>query len=107
MKRFFTLIAFATLGLTANSQRLLVEDFNYATGRLTDDAGGANVSGGNWLTVTSAGLTDFALVIAGSLGYPNYFTGPTVNSNKLYLDSVTTGQSRSVEDVLEILLPKI
>ena len=99
MKRFFTLITFATIGLTANSQRLLVEDFNYATGQLTDEAGGANVSGGNWLTVTSGGLTDYATVIAGSLAYPNYFTGPAVNSNKLYLDSVTTGQSRSVEDV--------
>ena len=99
MKRFFTLFSFATIALAANSQRLLVEDFNYNPGNLTDASGGANVSGGNWSTVTPAGLTDYAMVVAGNISYPNYFTGPTPTSNKLELDSATSNQSRSIEDV--------
>ncbi len=101
MKRFFTLFSFATMALAANSQRLLVEDFNYATGQLTSEAGGANVSGGNWITVPpgTTVLTDYANVVAGNLSYPNYFTGPAANSNRLDLDSVTSGQGRSIEDV--------
>lgn len=101
MKRFFTLLTFATIGLSASSQRLLVEDFNYVAGQLTDEAGGANVSGGNWLTIPpgTTVLTDYAQVVAGNLSYPNYFTGPTVSSNRLDLDSITSGQGRSIEDV--------
>ncbi|MCY7420425.1 MAG: T9SS type A sorting domain-containing protein [Chitinophagaceae bacterium] len=103
MKKIFTLITFATIALTANSQRLLVEDFNYVTGGLTDGGTGTNVSGGNWITVPlttgSIPLTDFAKVVAGNLSYPNYFTGPSAASNRLDLDSITTGQNRSIEDV--------
>ena len=97
MKRFFTLLTLATIGFTANSQRLLVEDFNYATGRLTDDLSGANVSGGNWQTITDT-YNKWANVVAGNLTYPNYFTGPSGTSNQLAIDSLISGGGK-VEDV--------
>jgi hypothetical protein len=46
-----------------------VDDFNYATGALTD-VGGANVSGGNWVSNTGTG--NFLQVTAGSLSYAGY-----------------------------------
>lgn len=99
MKRIFTLLGFVALSSTSFGQRLLVEDFNYAAGQLTDEAGGANVSGGNWLTITATGLTHYATVVAGSLAYPGYHTSPTATSNKVLLQSVPSGQSLSIEDV--------
>lgn len=97
MKKFFTLLTFAAIGLSANSQRLLVEDFNYATGQLTDDAGGANVSGGNWNAIPDS-YNKWATVVEGNLSYPNYFTGPSTTSKQLFIDSLTTGGGR-VEDI--------
>lgn len=47
-----------------------VDDITYATGQLTDATGGANVSGGNWVTNTGTG--NFIQVSAGSLSYTGY-----------------------------------
>ena len=53
MKKTFTLFLLCALGaVTVSAQRLLTEDFNYSLGQLTSAAGGANVSGGVWVTNT-------------------------------------------------------
>ncbi len=49
---------------------LLVEEFQYPTGQLTDLAGGANVSAGNWVDFSGTGNP--IMVNAGSLSYPDY-----------------------------------
>ena len=77
MKKIFTLLFFAAAGITSNAQRLFVDDFNYATGELTEV--GANVSGGNWFGFS--GTSTFLFVNEGNLTYPNYFSGPTAGSN--------------------------
>lgn len=52
----------------------ITENFEYATGQLTDVNGGANVSGGNW--VSYSGTTLPIMVTGGSLSYPGYaFSG--------------------------------
>lgn len=99
MKRMFTLFCFAAFGLTANAQRLLVEDFNYATGELTD-ANGANVGGGNWTSFSGTG--NYLFVRAGNLKYPGYFTSPAANSNKLS----TRAHPTSSEDVYRGFTPQ-
>ena len=93
MKNFFTLfllVGFSTG--TAYAQRLLTEDFNYSTGQLTDSAGGANVSGGNW--TPNSGTGKFIQVAAGDLTYAGYNTNPAAGSGRILLDSTT----KSAED---------
>jgi len=65
---------------------LRVEDFNYAPGQLTDSNGGANVSGGVWITNTGTG--NFLQVTAGSLSYTGYPSSGV--GNKLSVVSATT-----------------
>lgn len=93
MKKIFTLFCLAAISLNAQSQRLFTEDFNYATGALTDASGGANVSGGAWQSFSGSG--NFLMVTAGNLAYPNYYTSPTASSNKL----TTVDFPTSSEDV--------
>jgi hypothetical protein len=59
---------------------LLIEDFSYSSGQLTNLSGGANVSGGNWVNFSGTGNP--ILVTAGSLsfsGYPSSGIGNKVN----------------------------
>lgn len=86
MKKTFTLFLLFALGaVTVSAQRLLTEDFNYSLGQLTSAAGGANVSGGVW--VTNTGNAKYLQVLAGSLTYPGYVTNPLPNSGYILLDS--------------------
>jgi hypothetical protein len=70
---------------------LMEENFNYAVGQLTDNGGGANVSGGNWIDFSGTG--NYIPVTAGSLSYTDYPSSGT--GNKISIVSVTT----SAEDV--------
>ena len=63
-----------------------VDDFQYSTGQLTDSTGGANVSGGNWITNTGTG--SFIQVTAGSLSYTGYPSSGI--GNKIDIVSVAT-----------------
>lgn len=83
---FLLALAFcvAVMGGVAQSQELMVEHFNYATGQLTAASGGANVSGSQWVTNTGTGF--FIQVTAGSLTYPNYLPGV---GNKINIVSTT------------------
>lgn len=63
-----------------------VDDFSYAVGQLTDASGGANVSGGNWVTNTGTGF--FLLVSGGSLSYSGYPSSGI--GNKLEIVSTTS-----------------
>ncbi len=66
---FFTfLVVGLALSTTAWGQ-LLNENFDYSTGALTL-AGGANVSGGNWINFS--GTANFLQVTSGSLSYTGY-----------------------------------
>lgn len=98
MKKIFTLFLFASTSVASFGQRMWTENFNYAAGQLTDEAGGANVSNGAWLSVGGT-LTDYAMVVDGSIAYPGYFTNPGPESRKLKLESVPAGAGRSIEDV--------
>lgn len=86
----FLLIVFSTGA--ASAQRLLTEDFNYIAGQLTDSAGGANVSGGNW--TPNSGTGKFIQVVTGDLTYAGYVTNPAAGSGRILLDSTT----KSAED---------
>ena len=88
MKKIFTLLSLSLIITAAKAQIVMGENFDYSTGALTT-AGGANVSGGNWVTNTGTG--NFLQVTAGSLSYPNYHTNPAPGSNKL--STVATGSS--------------
>lgn len=64
---------------------LMEENFDYAVGQLTDNGGGANVSGGNWVDFSGTG--NYIPVTAGSLSYTDY---PSSGSgNKIAIVSVT------------------
>ena len=67
-----------------------VDDFQYAVGQLTDSTGGANVSGGNWVTNTGTG--NFLQVSGGSLSYTGYTSSGVGNK----LDVIST--TASAED---------
>ena len=86
MKKIFTLSMFALFTLSAFSQRLLTEDFNYNTGTLTD------VSGGKWSNISGAG--EFIPVVTGNLSYANYITNP-LQSRSITLDTTKS----TAEDV--------
>ena len=80
-----------TIGSVAQGQSgLMLENFNYATGQLTNASGGANVSGGNWVTNTGTGF--FIQVSSGSLNYTDYVQ-PTPG-NKIDI----VGTASSAED---------
>jgi Secretion system C-terminal sorting domain len=88
MKKLFTLILLAS-GIASNAQRLFTEDFNYATGQLTNYVtGGTNVSGGIWTGFS--GTANPINIASGSLSYPNYFTAPGGGSNKLTTICIAT-----------------
>ncbi|MBU1355571.1 MAG: Ig-like domain-containing protein [Candidatus Edwardsbacteria bacterium] len=70
---------------------LMEENFDYAVGQLTDNGGGANVSGGNWVDFSGTG--NYVSVTAGSLSYTDYLSSGT--GNKIAVVSATT----SAEDV--------
>lgn len=81
-------------GVSSNRRALLspqaagpirVDDFTYSVGQLTDSTGGANVSGGNWITNTGTG--NFLQVTAGSLSYTGYPSSGV--GNKLNIISTT------------------
>src|SRR5206468_3018718 len=81
MKKIFMLFCLSTLTVSVvSAQRLLTEDFNYATGPLT------TVIGGSW--VHFSGETNNVQVIAGNLTYPGYVTDPSPTSGRVMLDSV-------------------
>lgn len=73
-----------TATVTAPQARA-VDDFSYATGQLTDASGGANTSGGVWVTNTGTG--SFLQVSAGSLSYAGYPSSGV--GNKLNMISTT------------------
>lgn len=74
----------------AAPQARMVDDFNYAVGQLTDASGGANTSGGVWITNTGTG--SFLQVSAGSLSYTGYPSSGVGNK----LDFIST--TASAED---------
>lgn len=103
MKRNFVFISlmlsavlagFAFVG-TASAQpapeALLVDDFLYTPGQLTDGGGGANVSGGSWVTNTGAGV--FIPVSAGGLTYTGYASSGI--GNKITLTATTASAEDS------------
>ena len=84
MKKSLVIAFLIGISSAASSQRLLTEDFNYPTGQLTAGGSGANTSGGAW--ISSSGNGNYIPVVAGSLTYPNYLTGPSgTNNNKVSL----------------------
>ncbi|MEP7319847.1 MAG: T9SS type A sorting domain-containing protein, partial [Panacibacter sp.] len=86
MKKTFTLFLVCALAaVTVSAQRLLTEDFNYSLGQLTSAGGGANVSGGAWVTNTGTGK--YLQVLSGNLTYPSYGTNPSPTSGHLLLDT--------------------
>jgi hypothetical protein len=96
MKKTFAILvmvifAAALFSVTAWGQSILVEDFNYSTGQLTSGGGGANVSGGTW--ISSSGTANYIPVSSGSLSYTAYPSSG--NGNKVDLISTAS----SAEDV--------
>ena len=65
---------------------LLVEDFSYPTGQLTDLGGGGNVSGGNWIDFSGTGNP--IMVSSPSLTYSGYAGSGT--GNKISIIAATT-----------------
>ena len=88
MVAFFTT---ALLSVTAWGQSILVEEFNYSTGQLTNAGSGANVSGGTWISFSGSG--NYIPVSSGSLSYAAYPSSG--NGNKADLISTAS----SAEDV--------
>lgn len=80
---FMTSVTFA--------QVLFIEEFSYNTGQLSSANSGANVSGGNWTTLS--GTNNYLPVDAGSLSYSGYLSSNIGNSLRL------TASSLSSEDV--------
>ncbi len=79
------------LSLSSGATMLMEENYSYSTGQLTSAGGGANVSGGNW--ITSSGTGNYIQVIGQNLsfsGYPSSGIG-----NCIAIVSATT----SAEDV--------
>lgn len=93
MKKIFTLSMFSVFTLTAFSQRLLTEDFNYNTGLLS------GVSGGVWDSTSGTGK--LIPVVTGNLSYTGYITNPTL-SRSVTLDTSTS----SAEDVKADFTPQ-
>jgi hypothetical protein len=58
------------LGPVAGATLLMEENFSYSAGQLTAAGGGANVSGGNW--VTSSGTGNYIQVIGQNLSFSGY-----------------------------------
>lgn len=54
----------------AGATLLMEENFDYPVGQLTDNGGGANVSGGNWVDFSGTG--NFIQVTSPGLGYAGY-----------------------------------
>ncbi len=79
------------LAVGSGATLLMEENFDYAVGQLTDNGGGANVSGGNWVDFSGTG--NYIPVTAGSLSYTDYPSSGT--GNKIAVVSATT----SAEDV--------
>lgn len=73
--------------LSPEVNSIRVDDFTYAPGQLTDASGGANVSGGIWVTNTGTG--NFLMVSAGSLSYTGYPSSGIGNK----LDLISTAGS--------------
>ncbi|MES2778390.1 MAG: T9SS type A sorting domain-containing protein [Bacteroidota bacterium] len=84
MKRIFYTLSLIAFTLAANAQLLSQENFNYTAGQLTDNAAGANVSGGVWKSFSGTGV--FIPVIAGSLTYTGYASSV---GNKVRLTATT------------------
>jgi len=78
------------MAIPAEAQLLLEENFNYSTGQLTSAGGGANVSGGNWITIGGTG--NYILVNSGNLSYSGYLSSGTGNK----IDII--GTTASAED---------
>ncbi len=70
---------------------LMEENFDYAVGQLTDNGGGANVSGGNWVDFSGTG--NYIQVASPGLTYSGYFSSGI--GNKIAIKYATT----SSEDV--------
>jgi len=80
MKKTFTFLLLILLAASVvSAQRLLTEDFNYATGALT------TVSGGNWTPF--AGTAKPIQVINANLTYSGYVTNPSPTSGAVLLDT--------------------
>ncbi|MES2560547.1 MAG: T9SS type A sorting domain-containing protein [Bacteroidota bacterium] len=73
---FFCLISAAVTSV--NAQTLLNENVNYQTGALTNALSGANVSGGNWISLATAGAP--LMVPATGLSYTGYGSSGIGNS---------------------------
>ena len=86
MKKFFTLASLLILSVSAFSQRLLTEDFDYSIGRLSTGSGGV------WDSISGTGK--FIQVVSGNLSYSGYITNPTTSAS-IVLDTTTS----SAEDV--------
>lgn len=98
-------VSVLSIFLTAKSQTFVSENFAYLSGQLTSASAGANVSGGNWVTVS--GTTAFVPVVTGNLTYPSYInsgTGSMINLigqtasggedvRRGFLDQTTPGQT--------------
>ncbi|MEP6513897.1 MAG: T9SS type A sorting domain-containing protein [Parafilimonas sp.] len=84
MKKIYTLITLSVFfNTTLSAQRLLTEDFNYAAGQLTDANGGANVSGGNWVSFSGTG--NYLEVTEADYTYADYVTNPAADSRHLHI----------------------
>ena len=80
MKKTFTFLLLILLAASVvSAQRLLTEDFNYATGALTA------VSGGNWTPF--AGTAKPIQVINANLTYSGYVTNPSPTNGAVLLDT--------------------
>lgn len=94
MSKKFSLMLLCALpmlmAIPAGAQLLLEENFSYATGQLTSAGGGANVSGGNWVTIGGTG--NYIQVSSGSLSYSGYLSSGTGNK----IDII--GTTASAED---------
>lgn len=81
----------ACLASGADATLLVEDNFDYPVGQLTDNGGGANVSGGNWVNFSGTG--NYIQVTSPGLGYAEY---PSSNiGNKIGIVYSTT----SAEDV--------
>lgn len=92
------LFSFATILTLASYSQLLNENFNYATGQLTANGGGSNVSGGAW---TLIGGTVQLNVVPGSLTYPSYSSSGVGNMLQ------TKDTSASAEDAYISFTPAV
>src|SRR6266487_874101 len=83
MKKTFTFLLLTLLAASVvSAQRLLTEDFNYATGALT------TVSGSSWTPF--AGTAKPIQVINANLTYSGYVTDPSPTSGAVLLDTAAS-----------------